>query len=161
MKTRTITISKNDIFFDVDAVTHVFSRANEGQGLQRADAVESDTGDDFNETLITRFADHRASELSESLGRFLAPDNSVIATMGSSISTSTSYEFPLKVEDAFLDELMGTLVDQMETYIAEGVVADWYGSVGEPGAAAYAQHLPVILARIKSVIVKRKFPERT
>jgi len=161
MKTRTITIPKKDIFFDVDAVTHVFSRASEGNGLQRADAVESDTGDDLNRELITRFADHRASELSENIGRFLSASGSAVSSATVGISTATEYNFSLHVEDAFLDEMMGALADQIEGYIANGVIADWYGTVEDAGAATYAQKLPVFLSRIQSIIVKRKFPTRT
>lgn len=160
MKTRTITIAKKDIFFDVDAVTHVFARATETGNLRRADAMESDTGDTFAAALLTRFTDQRAGELGEHISRFLATPGSAVSEASAALGTATSYTFSLHVEDAFQDEQMNPLATAMESYMAHGATADWYTSVGDAQANAYQQMLPADLIRIKECLINRKFPTR-
>ena len=161
MKTRTITIAKKDIFFDVDAATHVFARATEGSNLHRADALESDTGDAMAESLLTRYSDRRAAELSERLSHFLTTPVSPVTEAAAALGTATGYTFTLYVEDAFQDELMTPLASAMEKYVAHGVIADWFRDAGDAQAAAYAQMLPGDLAEAQEHLVKRKLPRRT
>lgn len=160
MKTRTVTIPKKDIFFDVDSATHVFSRATEASGLRRADALESDTGDTMAQLMVTRYADRRVGELEGSLARFLTTPLTPVTSAAVAIGTATSYVISLTVEDAFQDELLGPLATAMESYIAHGVTADWYAAAGDAQSGAYLQMLPQDMARIQEHLVKRKFPTR-
>lgn len=159
MKTRTITLHKSEIFFDIDAVTHIFSRASEGNGLQRADALEADTLDPTNKAMVTRFADRHVAELKEKLSRFLTTETKTATAPV--ITTATSYAFSLYVEDAFQDEALDPLGFAMEQYIAEGCIADWYRAAGDPQAASYQQYQGVSLQTALGYLVKRKFPSRT
>ena len=158
MKTRTVTIPKKDIYFDVDAATHIFSQAAEPAGQQRADALESDTGDEFRKNIITRFADRRVAELRDRLSHFITTTTS--ASHAVAISAGASYDFSFNVEDAFQDEVLGALADDMESYVANGVISDWFVSAGDPQGAVYAQLLPLDLSRVLTYFVKRKFPTR-
>ena len=159
MKTRTITIPKKDIFFDVDAATHIYAKMNEAANLRRSDAVESDTGDLFSEHVLTRFADRRAGELGERLARFLSITTDTEHTVV--LSSATSYTFSLYVEDAFEDELLIPLADAMEGYIAHGATADWFMAAGDAQGSAYLQMTASDIARILEYLVKRKFPARS
>ena len=162
MKTITITIPKSEIFFDVDAATHVFATASEAQaGPKRSDALESDTGDVMRQSMLTRYADRRAAELSERLATFMDathPQNNESAS--GVLGTNESYQFALKVEDAFIKELMTPLARSMESYIAHGVIADWYTDAGDGHAASYLQILPGDLSLVMHYIVARKIPSR-
>ena len=161
MKDLTITIPKSEVYFDVDAVTHVFAKATEGAGLQRADAVEADTGDDFSKSIVTRFADHRATELIDRLGQFIkATAGTSSVTASGVLSSDENYSFTFNVENAFIDELKDALADSMESYIANGTIADWYKAAGDAHWQAYEQMLAVDLSSAFSFIVKRKFPTR-
>ena len=158
MKTRTINIPRKDVLFDVDSVTHLYARANEAQDLRRADAIGSDSEEIFDEKVITRFADRRAAELRELMSKFLVTETGSSHTV--SISSEDNYTFALTVEDAFQDELLTALANEMESYIATGAEADWLVSVGSPQGSQYAQMLPSKLNTIVSYIVKRKIPTR-
>ena len=136
MKERTVTISRDDILFDVDAETHIFAKVNDGKDPRRFDALESDSEDAFNLNVIIRHAQRRAAELKQSLSRF-------------------------NVEDGFQDELMDPLAKDIESYIANGTIADWYAGAGDAMAASYQQTLAPTKDRIVSYLVKRKFPTRT
>lgn len=160
MKTRTVTIPKKDIFFDVDAATHVFSRATEAAGLRRADALESDTGDTMARHMLSRYADRRVGELEGDLSRFLTTPETPVTGAVVAIGTAASYEISLTVEDAFQDELLSPLATAMESYIAHGVTADWYAAAGDAQSSAFLQMMPADLLRIKEHLVKRKFPVR-
>ena len=160
MKTRTITIAKSEIFFDVEAATHVFARAAETSNLRRADAVESDTGESTIEKMLTRYADRRVGELKERLSRFLSTPETAVTGSQVAISSATSYGFSLYVEDGFQDELLEPLADALESYIAHGVAADWYGAVGDAQANFFSQQLPRDYEHAVQYIVKRKFPTR-
>ena len=161
MKTRTITIMKKDIFFDVDAVTHVYARTTEGGGIRRADSLESDSAEPMAESLLTRFADHRAGELNERLGRFIKAASSPVTSASSVLGNAVSYTFDFQVEDAFQDELLQSLAAAMEKYISHGVTADWYSATGDPLGGVYAQMLPGDMSRIHEYLVKRKLPARS
>ena len=161
MITRKITIPKSDIFFDVDAATHIFAQVSEpATGEKRSDALESDSGNDLARMMLTRFSDRRAAELGERLSRFMetpaSPVTETVVTMGS----ASEYEFTLHLEAAFQDELLAPLASAMESYIAHGVTADWYTDAGDAHAAAYLNLLPGDLTLIGTYLVKRKFPSR-
>jgi hypothetical protein len=158
MKTRTITIPKKDVFFDVDAATHVFSVAS-GQNPQRSDALESDTLDPTNLSMITRYADRAVAKLREAISRFLTSETATAAEVA--LSSATDYEFSLSVEDAFQDELLAPLALAMESYVAHCAIADWYRAAGDAQAAAYVQATDGDVIRIKNYLVNRKFPARS
>lgn len=160
MKTFSISIAKSRIFFDVDALTHNYARATQGQSLQRADAVESDTGDTTNESLVTRFAERRAAELEGLLSRFLTTVTLENNNTESPGRTGDSFTYNFYVEDAFQSELLESLADSMQAYISYGAAADWYMSVGDAQGAVYTQLLPAKQQEIISILVKRKFPSR-
>jgi len=159
MKERTINIHKSDILFDVDAVTHVFADVNAAANIKASDASESDSGDTSNAALLTSFADARAAQLKERLGRFLKVGTET-TTANAANTTGTEYTFSLYVENGFLDVLMGDLAHEMRAYISNGVIADWYAATGSQQSAVYAGMLAPSYSRIVEYIVKRTFPGR-
>lgn len=161
MKERTITISKNDILFDVDAATHIFAKVNDGKDIRRFDALEADSEDAFNLNVISRHAQRRAAELKERLSRFLKTPASAVTFATATIDTVGGYSFAFYVEDGFQDELMDPLAKDIESYIANGAIADWYADAGDAMAASYLQKIAPIPNRIVSYLVKRKFPTRS
>ena len=147
----------------MDAATHVFATASESSaGLKRSDALESDSGDALSQSMLTRYVDRRAAELSERLATFMnATHPNANATASAVLGTGSGYEFSLSVEDAFISELITPLANSMESYIAHGVIADWYTDAGDGHAASYLQLLPGDLNLITHYIVKRKIPRRS
>ena len=161
MKTRTVTIYLSDILFDVNAATHLFASVNDAKDFRRFDALESDAEDATNLAMIIRFANGREAELKRLMSRFLS-SASTTASSDSQMSLSTaSYSFSFHVEDGFQDELMAPLASEIESFIANGVLSDWYSEAGESLAASYEKKLPPIYAGIISHFVKRKFPTRS
>ena len=164
MKERTITIAKKDILFDVDAITHIFARANEKGNYEAADALSADSQEVFYSNVITRFADRRVSELKDLLSRFLKPDTSIPISQtdpqGAALSEG-SYSFVFLVEDRFQDELLAPLAHRLESYISNGAISDWFYSVGNSQGPAYGQQLVPMLNEIMTYLTKRKFPSRT
>ena len=161
MKERTVTISKSNIFFDVNAATHIFASVNDGKDPRRFDALEADSEDTFNADVIIRHADRRAAELKDRLSRFLKSATSAVTSATANISSATGYEFVFNVEDGFQDELMVPLAAAIESYIADGAIADWYADAGDAMAASYLQKIAPIPNRIVSYLVERKFPTRS
>lgn len=159
MKDITITIPKKDIYFDVDSATHAFAKVTEGTSLHRADNLESDTDDETAKSMVVRFADRRYAELKRLLSRFMKTGTGTTSTVG--ITTATTYVYTLNLEDAFQEELTADVGQEMESYIANGVICDWYATLGDAQTQAYAAMLPVILNRIIGLIVSRKMPQRS
>ena len=161
MKTRTATIYVSDILFDVNAATHLFASVNDSKDFRRFDALESDAEDATNLAMLSRFAEGRVAELKRLLSRFLT-SASTTASANSQLSlSSTSFAFSFYVEDGFQDELLSPIAKEIESFIATGVIADWYNSAGEAIGKSYEQKLPPIYAGIISHFVKRKFPTRS
>lgn len=161
MKERTVTISKNNIFFDVNAATHIFAKVNDAKDFRRFDALEADTEETFIANVVTRHADRRAAELKERLSRFLKSPSSAVSSATANISSANGYEFVFSVEDGFQDELMDPLARDIEAYIANGTIADWYAGAGDAMAATYQQAIAPLPNRIVSYLVERKFPTRS
>ena len=155
-KSRTITIKKDDIFFDIDSLSLSFSEVSGGDGIARADAIAAETGTTAGTRKYTRLADRRAADIRTLLRRFLTTTSA--STANDQLSTS-DYAFALTLDSEFEDAMMAPLTAEIHDYIMKGALADWYDEIG-----LKAQHdtldaeAETAKARIKELIYYRPAP---
>lgn len=155
-KSRTITIKKDDIFFDIDSLSLSFSEVSGGDGIARADAIAAETGTTAGTRKYTRLADRRAADIRTLLRRFLTTTSA--STANDQLSTS-DYAFALTLDSEFEDAMMAPLTAEIHDYIMKGALADWYDGIG-----LKAQHdtldaeAEAAKARIKELIYYRPAP---
>jgi hypothetical protein len=155
-KSRTITIKKDDIFFDIDSLSLSFSEVSGGDGIARADAIAAETGTTAGTRKYTRLADRRAADIRTLLRRFLTTTSA--STANDQLSTS-DYAFALTLDSEFEDAMMAPLTAEIHDYIMKGALADWYDEIG-----LKAQHdtldaeAETAKARIKELIFYRPAP---
>ena len=155
-KSRTITIKKDDIFFDIDSLSLSFSEVSGGDGIARADAIAAETGTTAGTRKYTRLADRRAADIRTLLRRFLPTTSAT--TANDQLSTS-DYAFALTLDSEFEDAMMAPLTAEIHDYIMKGALADWYDGIG-----LKAQHdtldaeAETAKERIKELIYYRPVP---
>lgn len=125
MKTVKISLKKNEILYDIDALTYKKTEAS----LQDADikirnAVSSDSTENLDGSIISRFADYRDSELREMLMFCLRPNP--VPYADNIQEQAPSYEYRLVVDRRFDGNRLRIAAQKMHQYIVMGATYDWY-----------------------------------
>ena len=157
MKTRTITIKKKDVLFDIDAFTLAYANANIVDDAVRANAVSSETNTTAGTRTFTRLADRRAAEIRTVMDRYIS--HSTATTSNDMLSTS-DYSFSLSIDDDFEDSLLNPLTTLMHDYIVKGAIADWFGEIGVRGQQeALENEAKLLVPQMKELIYYRPVPQ--
>ena len=155
-KSRTITIKKKDIFFDIDSLSLSFSEVSGGDGIARADAIATETDTTAGTRKHKRLTDRRAADIRTLLRRFITTTTS--SSANDQLSTS-DYTYALTLDSEFEDSMLEPLTAEIHDYIVKGALADWYDEIG-----LKAQHdtldaeAETAKARIKELIYYRPVP---
>lgn len=156
-KSRTITIKKKDILFDMESLSLSLSDVTAVDDVRRKDAMSIDTTSDNGLRDATRLADRRAGEIRSMLRKLVT--TATAASTNDQLSTA-DYAFALTVDDEFDDNQMVPLTALMHEYIVKGALSDWYKNNGINGAGdALASELKGIEERIKELAFYRTVPQ--
>jgi len=137
MKTRTITIHKDQVYKQINAITYKFRDAMaEGLSPRSGNAIESDTDEDVDGRLIARYVDLRYARLMKRLMFCLLPE--IIEDADNTIEVTEDYIFNLNLKDDFLDSMLHPIATYIHEYLIRGALFDWYASMGSNEASAYA-----------------------
>lgn len=155
-KSRTITIKKKDIFFDIDSLSLSFSEVSGGDGIARADAIAAETDTTAGTRKYTRLADRRAADIRSVLRRFIT--TTTASSVNDQISTS-DYTYALTLDNEFEDAMLQPLTAEIHDYIIKGALADWYDEIGlKAQHDTLAAEAESAVARIKELLYHRPIP---
>ena len=155
-KSRTITIKKNDIFFDINALSLSLTQAT-GADVVKADAISTDSLSATGQRELTRLVDRRAGEIRSMLRKLITTDTA--SSANDQLSTA-DFAFALTVDTEFDDNQMVPLTALMHEYIVKGALSDWYKNNGINGAGdSLASELKGIEERIKELAFYRTVPQ--
>ena len=155
-KSRTITIKKKDIFFDIDSLSLSFSEVSGGDGIARADAIATETDTTAGTRKYTRLADRRAADIRTLLRRFIT--TTTASTVNDQISSS-DYAYALTLDSEFEDSMLQPLTAEIHDYIVKGALADWYDEIGlKAQHDTLATEAESAVARIKELLYHRPIP---
>lgn len=131
MKTLRVRLSKAIIDNDIDQRTFKRMEASFQNAPETSkDAVASDTEEDHDAAIVTRYRDYRDAKLRKRLIKYLEEDSSVEEFTNAPRSTEPEYVYTFSVPDDFRSELMGDISVMMHEYIVRGTIYDWYKYAG-------------------------------
>lgn len=154
-KTRTITLKKKDIFFDIDALSLDLTRVS-GDDVRKSDAVATDTSTITGARTFTRLADKRVADVRQMLKDFLVD---VTKTGGDDLLVASDYVITLDITPEFPDSMLDSIIALAHDYVVKASLADWYTEIGTGPSANLIQLAADSLLRIKELIYQRPIPE--
>lgn len=155
-KSKTITIQKKDLFFDIDALSLTYTKAN-GNDVVKANAISTDSLSAMEMRVLTRLMDRRVAELRDLMRRILTTAT-VSNAVTNALDSGTSYSFALTVTVEVEDNTLDSIAKLMHDYIVKGTLADWYADVGAGNSESLAARARDSYDRIKELIYYKPFP---
>lgn len=161
-KTRTITIYKKDIYFDIDAVTHTYSREyKDALTAMQRDRLSTDVDEQNDLAIMTRCADIRYAALKNVMAFALQTETSTATNDSLSLDATGSYTFTLSINSRFEDKNLTAITALIHEYMVKGTLKDWYELIGIPRGDLYSARLKEIEQTIKSLLIHRSIPTVT
>lgn len=157
MATKTITINKTQVFYDMDALSLGFSEVSGGPEVRRADRLALDTSSDQGGRIAKRLCDHRMSDIRQLLEKFLTSSSSSTA---SDTIDNGDWTISLNMPDEAQDNILGTMADLIHEYVVNGALADYYAEMGAGvNIDTLNNRCNADLARIRELIYYRPMPK--
>lgn len=131
MKSVKLTLYKSLLQKDIDSRTFKRVDATMDQASLRSNnALESDSTEDLDSLLVTRYMDNHDSDLRRHLKFCLVPEEREVLEFDNSIDTDTSYVYNLNVDDSVTTEDLKSVTTKMHEYIINGTLYDWFTHSG-------------------------------
>ena len=128
-KERKITLLKEGILYDIDALTFKLTEATmQGVDPKSKSAVASDRGDDLDSSILNRLADYRDATIRQRLQFCLKAVE--ITEYTNKPSEETDYVYDLVLPVAFKDASLQMVGTKIHEYIVKGALLDWYTQMG-------------------------------
>jgi hypothetical protein len=128
-KKRKITLHKQAVHFDIDALTYKLTESTMQALDQKAkNAVASDRGDAFDASVLARLTDYRDATLRKKLLFCLAEEE--MESFDNKPEASASYEYNLVLPGEFKDVSLKIIGTKMHEYLVKGGLLDWYIQTG-------------------------------
>lgn len=129
-KSRTITIKKADVYFDVDKLSLDYSDIAAADAPVKADRIATETQAAGGERIIRRMCDHRMSDIRQLLQKFITPTN--VTTADDTLDTG-NWVIGITITTEAEDNTLASIADLIHDYIVTGALADWYAQLGVQG----------------------------
>lgn len=162
-KTQTIEIVKGEVYKDIDLITHkhvdgndTFSSPyNRKQILfspQTQNARSSDTSEDVDGAVVTRYVDERDAEVRLFL-QFCLQREDVETADDNLTLDSDKYVYVVRVPDEFNSAMLAPVAKYIHRYLVCGALADWFKQFGTMAqSAAYESQLEKLEESIVSAL---------
>ena len=155
-KSRTITIAKKDVYFDMEALSISYADTVGGDNLIGKDRMAIDVQDANGLRTARRLADHRASDIRQLLQKFI--ETATAESANDSLS-DTDWTFSIRITTEADDNILAPLADEMHEYIVSGALLDWYTQLGINGNMESLQNrCDAALARMRELVYYRPMP---
>lgn len=130
LKTRTVTVKKADVYFDIDMLSLDYSRMAVDD-VQKGDTLSTETATENGRRIIKRLCDHAAGEIRTLLEKFI--DDTTSATTADNTFADTNWVFTLRLPTEAPDNILAPLADHCHQFIVNGALAEWYAHLGQNG----------------------------
>lgn len=129
-----ITISKKDVFFDIDLLSLYFSEVVAGDSPVRADRIAAETAKPSQARVFKRLCDHRLSDIKQLLEKFISTETSTSTTRESNNTlVDDNWEVDITINIEADDNTLPTITDLVHDYLVSGALADYYAQIGQQG----------------------------
>lgn len=159
MKKATITITKQLVLSDIDAVT--FKKVDgvlSGEGVQLKNAVSSDSEEGLDRHLLQRYMEGRDGYLRGKLAFCLIPEEAESLDVSNDVEEGDAFVFRLNVPDYFSRDIVKSLTKKIHKYFVDATLFDWYGKQGlDSGMSAndIEEQMTDIAVSLRKPFVKR------
>lgn len=128
-KKRTITLYKQAVHYDIDALTYKLTESTMQAADQKAkSSVASDRNDAFDASVLARLTDYRDATLRRRLLFCLSEEE--CESFNNKPDTNETYVYDLVVPGGFRDVSLKTIGVKMHEYLVKGGLLDWYIQTG-------------------------------
>lgn len=159
MKSATVTLYKNLLLADIDALT--FKRVDgvlSGESDQVKNALSSDSEEALDKNILHRLIETMDAKIRGRIAFCLADADEALSVTNELSKDEETFEYAMSVPDAFNKSRLSSLAKKMHDYIVHGTLCDWYamqnmkGNVSEAGLEAMETE---IVCMLRSSYVKR------
>lgn len=126
-KTRIITIFKDKVLADIDALSSKLADTVV-EGVEGKDAVASESDYGLDGYVISSLLDHRDALLRKRLVSIL--EKEVIETIDNAGENEDTYVYTLILPEDYEDTRLRSAVRLIHDYLVRGTLADWYTKIG-------------------------------
>lgn len=151
-----ITLSIDELVYDVRNITHLTSRSRDnGENYVAAANIQLDDRAE-NHNQLLRFINNAFAALKNLLAEYLEQQDN-----DSDNSTDDSnITFTLQMPANFNQAVTSTITHACHQYIVNMAVADWYTITDKADAAEYYSAAAASIQSLKEALTKRKRPQR-
>lgn len=128
-KFRKVEVYKNNVYKDIDLLTHKHVDAHADMPLQAGNAVSSDTTEDVDIAVIAGYVEFRDATLRDRLQFALVDQPSDYANDDITLEDNM-YRYWIEVSEEFKDLLLRPLATYIRRYLVYGALYDWYAQFG-------------------------------
>lgn len=133
-KERTVTIHKQELVTDINALTYKFSN-RVMQGAVQQDLVAADTKDNLDGTILNRFMDYRDARIRKRMKFAMAVEDVDMAN--DTMRPADDYIYHFVLNGLFPDSTLKAVAGLIHRYIVWGALYDWYLNLGLMQQAQY------------------------
>ena len=126
----TITVSKNDVYFDIDYLSLKYAETSGGENPVRDDNVATETADGGSKRIVKRLCDHRASDIRTLLAKYIKSENTAA---GTDAFADANWVYILSISTEADGNTLSSLADLIHDYIVNGALNDYYAQLGVNG----------------------------
>lgn len=157
MKSYTINIKKEELLYDIDALTHKTTEARidmpEKDSVKSTYAIKTDESE-LDRSLLTRMLDYRDSQLRTIMTKYL-PEVEEVSFDDTLRDDVAEYLYSLEMRDDWNSNLLKPLTDKIHRYLVYGTLYDYYLKVS-PELAKSLGDIDEIKEAILDILRKRK-----
>lgn len=128
MKYYSISINKNELFYDIDALTHKTTEARidmpEKSSVKSTYAIKTDESE-LDRSLLTRMLDYRDSQLRAAISKYLSEETDDCSNNDLRQDVA-EYIYSLEMRDDWNGNLLKPLTDKIHRYLVYGTLYDYY-----------------------------------
>lgn len=151
-KDRTVTIYKQKVYEDIDALSYKFAEARPSLHPQESNATSSDTAERLDGHIIARHVEFREAQLRRFM-HFALKDDVEVTSANDLMILDDSFVFNFSLPKEFKDAMLDPLKDYIHRFLVWGALFDWFGaSLGNAQANAYKKDLDDIKNEITNML---------
>lgn len=151
-KDRTVTIYKQKVYEDIDALSYKYAEARPALHPQESNATSSDTAERLDGHIIARHVEFREAQLRRFM-HFALKDDEVVTSANDLMILDSAFVFNFSLPVDFKDALLDPLKDYIHRFLVWGALFDWFGaSLGYAQANAYKKDLDDIKNEIINML---------
>ena len=154
---KSVTLIKKNLFFDIDAAMYLAGERLQNDGnIKVAELIKSDTSDDMDNRLVTRYADGAVARLKGELSRWI--EDTTAGDADDELDDG-DYDIDFVFSDEFVPALLQPMTVLMHEYVVMSASREWLAKFGVQGAGP--DELADIVRRVKGMALHRRMPEIT